>query len=46
MWWAGKELLREKLLNSYTGKNEKTKIVVKLTRSGSGAPVREAAIDE
>lgn len=46
MWWAGKELLREKLLNSYTGKNEKTKIVVKLTKSGSGAPVREAAIDE
>lgn len=46
MWWAGKELLGEKLLNSYTGKNEKTKILVKLTKSGSGAPVREAAIDE
>ncbi len=26
-----------KLLNSYTGKNEKTKIIVKLTKSGSGA---------
>jgi hypothetical protein len=46
MWWAGKELLREKLLNSYTGKNEKTKIIVKLSRSGSGAPVRESAVDE
>jgi hypothetical protein len=21
MWWAGKELLREKPLNAYTGKN-------------------------
>lgn len=40
MWWAGKELLPDKLLNNYTGKNEKTKIVVKLTKSGSGAPAR------
>lgn len=46
MWWAGKELIREKQLNSYTGKNQKTKIIVKLTKTGSGAPVREAAIDE
>jgi hypothetical protein len=46
MWWAGKELLRDKPLNHYTGKNEKTKIVVKLTRTGSGAPVRESAVDE
>lgn len=46
MWWAGKELLRDKLLNSYTGKNEKTKIIVKLAKSGSGAPVRESAMDE
>ena len=45
MWWAGKELLRQKPLNSYTGKNEKTKIIVKLTKSGSGAPVRQAPID-
>ncbi len=46
MWWAGKELLRDKALNFYTGKNEKTKIVVKLTKSGSGAPVRETAVNE
>ena len=45
MWWAGKELLREKPLNAYTGKNQKTKIIVKLTKSGSGAPTREAPID-
>ena len=46
MWWAGKELLKEKPLNAYTGKNQKTKIIVKLTKSGSGAPVRQAPIDE
>ena len=46
MWWAGKELLREKALNTYTGKNEKTKILVKLTKTGSGAPTREPAVDE
>lgn len=27
LWWAGKELLRGKLLSDFTGKNEKTKIV-------------------
>ena len=40
LWWAGKELLKDKKLNHYTGKNEKTKIIVKITRSGSGAPMR------
>ena len=40
MWWAGKEFIPEKTLNSYTGKNEKTKIVVKLTKKGGGAPMR------
>jgi len=46
MWWAGKELLRGKILSDYTGKNEKTKIVVKLQKSGGGPPVREPAIDQ
>ena len=27
LWWAGKELLRGKLLSDFSGKNEKTKIV-------------------
>jgi len=30
LWWAGKELVRGKLLSDYVGKNEKTKIVIKL----------------
>lgn len=27
LWWAGKELIRGKVLSDYCGKNEKTKIV-------------------
>lgn len=40
MWWAGKQFRPEKKLSDYSGKNEKTKIIVKITKSGSGAPVR------
>ena len=32
LWWAGKELLRSKTLESFTGNNEKTKIIVKLQK--------------
>lgn len=32
LWWAGKDLLKTKTLETYTGKNEKTKIVVKLQK--------------
>jgi len=32
LWWASKELLRGKILSDYTGKNEKTKIIVKLSK--------------
>ena len=32
LWWAGKELMPEKTLEDYVGKNEKTKIVVKLAK--------------
>lgn len=46
VWWAGKELMRGKTLSDYVGKNEKTKIVVKMQKSGGSAPVREPAIDE
>lgn len=34
LWWAGKELMPEKKLGDYCGFNEKTKIVVKLTKKG------------
>uniref|UniRef100_A0A3B1K8C0 Cilia and flagella associated protein 298 n=1 Tax=Astyanax mexicanus TaxID=7994 RepID=A0A3B1K8C0_ASTMX len=32
LWWASKEMQRGKKLQDYTGKNEKTKIVVKLQK--------------
>lgn len=32
LWWAAKELQRGKKLQDYTGKNEKTKLVVKIQK--------------
>jgi hypothetical protein len=46
MWYAGKELERGKYLCDYIGKNEKTKIVCKFTKKGTGAPMREPLIDK
>lgn len=46
LWWAGKELVSPKLLSDYIGKNEKSKIIVKIQHKGSGAPTREPLIDE
>lgn len=45
MWWAGKELLPQKKLGDFVGKNEKTKIVAKLTKRGQGAPAREPVVN-
>jgi hypothetical protein len=45
-WFASKELVRGKTLGDIVGKNDKTKIVVKLTKKGSGPPAREQAVDE
>ena len=41
LWFAGKQMLSEKLLKDYVGRHEKTKVVVKLQKKGSGAPGRE-----
>ncbi|CAK9176542.1 unnamed protein product [Ilex paraguariensis] len=38
LWWAGKELMRGKRLCDYIGKNEKTKIILRL-QSPSSHPV-------
>jgi len=46
IWWAGKEFQKGKILSDYVGKNEKTKIVVKLAKSGTGAPAREPGVDQ
>ncbi|XP_008066647.1 UPF0769 protein C21orf59 homolog isoform X1 [Carlito syrichta] len=44
LWWAAKELRRTKQLSDYVGKNEKTKIIVKIQQRGHGAPAREPII--
>lgn len=46
LWWAGKEMQRGKKLQDYVGKNEKTKLVVKIQKRGEGAPAREPLITE
>jgi hypothetical protein len=46
LWWAKKELKREKLLGDFIGKNEKTKIIVKLGIKGQGAPMSEPPVDQ
>ncbi|CAL8277449.1 unnamed protein product [Arctogadus glacialis] len=46
LWWAAKELHREKKLQDYIGKNEKTKIVVKIQKRGQGAPAREPVVTD
>ena len=28
MWWAGKELMRDKKLSDHVGKNDKTKVIM------------------
>lgn len=46
LWWAGKEIRRDKQMWEIIGKNEKTTIICKLQSRGAGAPSREARIDE
>uniref|UniRef100_A0A5K3EJ78 UPF0769 protein C21orf59 homolog n=1 Tax=Mesocestoides corti TaxID=53468 RepID=A0A5K3EJ78_MESCO len=46
IWFSGKELLVGKKLSDYVGNNDKTKIIAKIQKRGSGAPAREAVISE
>ncbi|XP_053561945.1 cilia- and flagella-associated protein 298 [Bombina bombina] len=46
LWWAGKELLRKQKLSDFVGKNEKTKLIVKIQKRGQGAPAREPVVSE
>ena len=46
MWCFNKELQRDKPLSDYTGKNDKSKVVVKLQKKGAGAPAREPVVSE
>ena len=46
LWAVNKELQRGKTIADHFGKNEKTKLVVKATSKGGGAPQREPMIDD
>lgn len=46
LWFAGHHMLPEKRLADYVGRNEKCKVVVKLVKSGEGAPGREPVMSE
>lgn len=46
LWWAAKEMQRGTKLQDYIGKNEKTKLVVKIQKKGQGAPAREPLITD
>lgn len=46
LYFCGKELIRGKKLSDHMGRNEKTKVIVKIQRAGQGAPAREAVVSE
>uniref|UniRef100_A0A8D8WXL1 UPF0769 protein C21orf59 homolog n=1 Tax=Cacopsylla melanoneura TaxID=428564 RepID=A0A8D8WXL1_9HEMI len=46
LWFAGKAMLRDKLVRDFLGKNEKCKAVVKVAKMSSGAPSREPPLTE
>ncbi|XP_022089950.1 UPF0769 protein C21orf59 homolog isoform X2 [Acanthaster planci] len=46
LWFSGKEMQRGKKLLDIVGKNEKTKIIVKIQKKGQGAPGREPVFSQ
>jgi hypothetical protein len=46
MWFAQKEMHREKQLWEFTGKNEKSTVLVKLTSNNAHAPGKEPPVDQ
>lgn len=45
LWFAGKKWSSDQAISKYLGHNEKTKVIVRLQRISSGAPVREPGVD-
>lgn len=41
LWFAGKQLLAHNRLADHVGRNEKSRVVIKLQPAGQGAPARE-----
>ena len=46
LWFAGKQILPDRKLAHFIGLNEKCKVIVKLQKSGEGAPGREPVFSE
>lgn len=46
LWCAGKEFQRDQKVSDRLGTNEKTKVIAKLQKSGSGPPGREPVVNE
>lgn len=46
LWYAGKRMKEGNKLADHLGRNEKTKVVAKLQKKGSGPPQREPPISE
>ncbi|OQR98902.1 hypothetical protein ACHHYP_07617 [Achlya hypogyna] len=46
LWWAGKQFFRDDTVGDRVGKNEKTKVIARLTKKSAGAPQREPAVSE
>lgn len=46
LWFAGKQMLGARQLGDYVGRNDRTRVIVKLQRVGEGAPAREPVMSE
>ena len=46
LWFASKEMKSDKPLSEYLGKNEKSKVIIKLHRKNQGPPSRECGLTE
>lgn len=46
LWFAGRQLLPDKTLVDYLGRNEKCKVIVKLAKAAEGQPSREPVVSE
>ena len=46
LWFAGRQLIPDKFLKDFLGSNEKTTVIIKLQKSGEGAPGREPIMTE
>lgn len=47
LWFCSKKLMRGEILSKYVGTNEKTKVIIKITKKASSSqPAREPAVGE